>query len=109
VRPCPGCDGKAVDLGRKFKPPATNKKSEWEVARFLYESGFPFNPVGEPFPNTMSEAKEFVCRFDDQKLKTVSIPVWEKHPVKRDKYHIVYIKCPWTPYENPAVKLESAQ
>lgn len=103
VKLCPDCGGPAVNLGRKFKPPAKDKVSEWEVVRFLYESGFPFHSVGEPYPRTMSEAKDFVQRYEASKIKSVKVPVWTDHPVRKGKRQLRYISCSWTPYENPVL------
>jgi hypothetical protein len=68
---CPVCKGVTFNLGRNFKPPKKNDSAQWNKIAYLIEHGFMFQkirPVTEsfesvPYPETLTEAKEFVVKY----------------------------------------------
>jgi DNA-directed RNA polymerase subunit RPC12/RpoP len=72
VKKCPHCGGRAIGLGRHFKPPKTADLEQWKKVRFLVAAGFFFQHVGNgeksqtPYPETLSEARRFVSRYRSQ-------------------------------------------
>jgi DNA-directed RNA polymerase subunit RPC12/RpoP len=68
VRRCPRCGGRALDLGRHFKPPKADDLAQWEKVRFLVAAGFFFQHVYDEgkgqvgYPDTLEEARAFVIR-----------------------------------------------
>lgn len=76
VRVCPHCDGEAVRMGQKFRPPKLQADKEWEVVLFLVENGFYFDSIPSEddfnryvaYPKTMDEAREFVIRHEDRAI-----------------------------------------
>src|SRR5438105_2567297 len=68
-RKCPYCGGVARLLSRKFKVPPRDDLKQWQKIQFLYENGFRFESVSDNnhryvrYPETMSEAREFVKKF----------------------------------------------
>jgi hypothetical protein len=74
---CPNCGGKAINLGRHFKPPQETDKKQWKKVRFLVDHGFRFQKVYDkdnaglhiPYPETLEQAKEFVDRWKQYALK----------------------------------------
>jgi DNA-directed RNA polymerase subunit RPC12/RpoP len=69
VRRCPHCGGRAIDLGRHFKPPKADDLGQWKKVRLLVAAGFFFQHVYDeessqvPYPDTLEEAREFVLRY----------------------------------------------
>jgi len=57
---CPRCAGVTYRTGSDFRPPAATDKSGWAVAAYLIFSGLPYYRIGEKYPTTMREAKQFV-------------------------------------------------
>ena len=68
VRRCPRCGGRALDLGRRFKPPKGDDLAQWKKVRFLVAAGFFFQHVHDEeggqvgYPETLEEAGAFVIR-----------------------------------------------
>ena len=70
---CPDCHQTAVRYPHRFRSPKKSDDKSWEVVRFLYENGFTYRHIPNPegsgyvaYPETLSEAKEFVKRFGRQ-------------------------------------------
>jgi hypothetical protein len=67
----PICKSTTVNLGRHFKSPKKSDVAQWEKVRFLAEHGFVFQKIrtdsnsydSVPYPDTLSEAKEFVVKY----------------------------------------------
>ena len=62
---CPECDGNLIQLSRKFKAPKKSNKSEWNVVKFVVNSGFFYQTIysgNSPvkYPKTLTEAEVFV-------------------------------------------------
>ena len=104
VRKCPNCDGVAVDLGRKFKPPSNDDLAAWKVVQFLYENGFPFFSIGKSYPSTIEAAKDFIEANSAHRLTQINVPVRRLDPKKPGRGKVVFVKVPWAPYENPEIK-----
>jgi len=72
VKRCPHCGGRALDLGRHFKPPKVGDLDQWKKIRLLVAAGFFFQHVGNdetsqvPYPETLEEAREFIARYRSQ-------------------------------------------
>lgn len=72
VKTCANCGGKAIQLGRHFKPPKATNLAQWEKVRYLVEHGFFFHRVRDasgssvPYPATLVEAREFVVQFQSE-------------------------------------------
>lgn len=68
VKRCPHCGGRALDLGRRFKPPKADDLAQWKKVRLLVAAGFFFQHVYDektrqvPYPETLEEARAFVIR-----------------------------------------------
>ncbi|MBU2870537.1 hypothetical protein [Colwellia sp. E2M01] len=68
---CPICKSTTVNLGRHFKPPKKSDVAQWKKVKFLAEHGFVFQKIrtdsnsydSVPYPDTLSEAKEFVVKY----------------------------------------------
>ena len=68
---CPVCSGTTINLGRNFKPPKKSDSAQWKKIKFLVENGFVFQKIrvnpnsyeSVPYPETLSEAKNFVIKY----------------------------------------------
>ena len=73
---CPDCSGKAYNFGRHFKAPKKSDKKQWAKIRYLFEHGFRFQKIrlnknsfeSVPYPETLSQAKEFVKKYKDHAI-----------------------------------------
>lgn len=73
---CPECGNPVTVLSHLFQPPKQNDIKKWKVAEYLKEHGFIYQHIFEinptdktpysQYPETMSEAKEFVEKYSDQ-------------------------------------------
>ena len=75
--PCPDCGRPALNFGRKFKPPKRSDIQQWRKVRLLAEYGFWFQSVGVPYPESLSEAEEFVATYADLG-RPVDSELWEQ-------------------------------
>jgi hypothetical protein len=72
VKPCPHCGGRAINLGRHFKPPKNSDVDQWKKVRYLVAAGFFFQRVRDaersrvPYPETLKDARAFVARYGPQ-------------------------------------------
>ena len=83
---CPECSGKLLMFNHKFKPPKQSDIQAWKVVAFLYEHGFYYQhiqkdlpdeilknmPISDryvEYPNSLSEAKEFINKYKNQARK----------------------------------------
>lgn len=68
---CPECRGAAYNFGRHFKAPKKSDKKQWAKVRYLFDHGFRFQKIrlnpnsfdSVPYPETLSQAKEFVEKY----------------------------------------------
>jgi hypothetical protein len=68
---CPVCGNVTINLGRNFKPPKKSDSAQWKKVKFLVDNGFVFQKIrvernsmhSIPYPETLSEAKEFVVKY----------------------------------------------
>ena len=71
-------------VNHRFRPPKKNDKKKWELVEFLITNGFPFQHIYKKakseyyktqsdnyveYPKTMEEARDFVIKYKDQKIK----------------------------------------
>ncbi len=85
VEECPLCSNQMVFINHNFRPPKKTDKKKWELVKFLISEGFPFHHVYQEgkseysknesdnyvnYPKTLQEAKEFVIKYKDQKIKS---------------------------------------
>lgn len=72
---CPECGGEMVKLSHRFRPPKKEDNKKWEVIKFLIENGFTFQHihtetgVNVRYPETITEAQEFIIKFKGQAIK----------------------------------------
>lgn len=74
---CPICKEATFNLGRHFKAPKKSDLSQWKKVEFLVEHGFVFQKIrlngntfeSVPYPKTLSEAKEFVIKYEQYAIK----------------------------------------
>jgi hypothetical protein len=75
--PCPDCGRPSLNFGRKFKPPKKSDVQQWRKVRLLSQHGFWFQSIGVPYPESYSEAEEFVVTYS--KLgRPVDSKLWEQ-------------------------------
>jgi len=71
VRKCPDCEGEAIRMGHKFRPPPLSASKEWEIVDYLVQNGHYYHsiPVTDErgrhignveYPKSMEAAKVFV-------------------------------------------------
>lgn len=74
---CPDCGEKMFQVNQKFKPPRKSDDKQWFVVKFLLENGFRYQSIYQTindevikvaYPLKMSEAKDFIITYDNQKL-----------------------------------------
>ncbi|WP_196889853.1 hypothetical protein [Aureivirga sp. CE67] len=85
INKCPICSNQMIFLNHKFRPPKKTEKKKWELVKFLIFNGFPFQHIYKngksdcfkteadnyvAYPKNLHEAKEFVIKYKDQKIKT---------------------------------------
>jgi DNA-directed RNA polymerase subunit RPC12/RpoP len=78
---CPDCGQLMKQVTHRFRPPKQKDTKQWEVAKFLMESGFLYEHVYEriyeirgitvlanyaTYPENMRDAKEFVEKYKAQ-------------------------------------------
>ena len=74
---CPVCGNTTINLGRNFKPPKKSDLAQWKKVKFLVDNGFVFQKIrvernsieSIPYPETLSEAKEFVVKYRKWAIK----------------------------------------
>ena len=67
----------SINLGRNFKAPKKSDNSQWAKVKFLVDHGFVFQKIRVnsnqsetvPYPETLSEAKEFVEKYKKYAIK----------------------------------------
>ncbi len=77
--PCPECRNEMILLPHRFRPPKKGDDKKWQVVKYLLNNGFHYQHISkalEPgeekfaeYPETLSEAKEFVKKFKNQAIK----------------------------------------
>ena len=68
---CPVCKSVTFNLGRHFKAPKKSDTAQWKKVEFLVDHGFVFQKIrldsnsyeSVPYPETLSEAKDFVIKY----------------------------------------------
>jgi hypothetical protein len=68
---CPVCKSVTFNLGRHFKAPKKSDTSQWKKIQLLVDHGFLFQKIrldpndyeSVPYPETLSEAKDFVIKY----------------------------------------------
>ena len=75
LRKCPTCEGDALMMDIRFRPPKKRDDKQWKKVEFLVSHGFLFQKVyckegpvwyREKYPSTLEQAKEFVVKYKDQ-------------------------------------------
>jgi len=82
---CPECGKDMLLLPHRFRPPSENDGKKWEVVKYLINSGFHYQHVYKEaaskrdssvssenyahYSEKMIDAREFVEKYRDQKLK----------------------------------------
>ena len=81
---CPLCSNDMIFVNHKFRPPKKTDKKGWELVKFLIAEGFPFHHIYQEgksefyktskdnyvsYPKTIEEAKEFVIKYKNQRIK----------------------------------------
>ncbi|MBF7073490.1 hypothetical protein ISG33_08795 [Glaciecola sp. MH2013] len=74
---CPICKGDSFNLGRNFKPPKKSDSMQWKKIKYLVSHGFLFQKIrvvpgsndSIPYPETLSEAKDFVANYGKWAIK----------------------------------------
>lgn len=60
---CPRCAGVTHRTGSDFRAPSATDKTGWAVATFLICSGLPYYRIGEKYPTTLREARQFAEKY----------------------------------------------
>ena len=84
-RVCPECGKDMLLLPHLFKPPQKKDHKKWEVVKYLIDNGFHYHHVYKDaaskrkslvsnenyadYPERMIDAREFVEKYRDQKIK----------------------------------------
>ncbi|WP_179345882.1 hypothetical protein [Winogradskyella ursingii] len=81
---CPLCSNQMIFINHSFRPPKKTDKKKWELVKFMISEGFPFHHVYQEgkseyyksesnnyvsYPKTLEEAKEWVVKYKDQRIK----------------------------------------
>ena len=73
---CPECSSQMTFVNHKFRPPKKTDKKGWELAKFLIAHGFNFQHISDKngryvtYHQSIEEAKEFVKKYELQKIKS---------------------------------------
>jgi predicted nucleic acid-binding Zn-ribbon protein len=78
---CPECGKETFRLNHSFRPPSKDDLKKWEVVEFLKNHGFIYQHIYSEwtakvyeglvnYPETMTEAKEFVVKYSSQAYDT---------------------------------------
>jgi len=65
-------------MPHRFRPPKKDEKKKWDVVEFLVNEGFEYQHIYDEeiintyvsYPKTMKQAKEFVIKYRDQKVRS---------------------------------------
>jgi hypothetical protein len=73
---CANCGNKTTLFNHKFRPPKQNDDKQWRLVEFLKDNGFVYQHIYKqaegggylevPYPNDLTEAKEFVENYKSQ-------------------------------------------
>lgn len=81
IRVCPHCGHTAYQMGVKFHPPKKSNQALWDVVIYLAKHGFYYQEIHNlhgciwekvKYPNTLTEAQEFVKHFCDQAIRVLA-------------------------------------
>jgi hypothetical protein len=75
---CPDCQNIMTQMTQRFRPPKKSNDMAWKTAHFLVNNGFPYQyiydediiPTYVPYPETLNEAKNFVIKYQSQKMES---------------------------------------
>jgi len=75
---CPECGVIMKLMPHRFRPPKKQDEKKWEVVKYLVSEGFEYQHILDdeiintyvPYPETMNQAKEFVEKYKNQRVKS---------------------------------------